>query len=186
MKAYSMRLIAVFLLCLRVGSAAGELSNRRAPGFALPDVMRLTYHDPADYRGKVLVVEFMQTTCPHCEEFSKVLEKVKAKYGERVVILSITNPPDNQSTVGQYIHANKTTVPILYDCGQVAQSYLKATPQKPTISIPHVFLIDQQGMIRNDFGYSPLTRSIFEGEGLFTEIDKLLGRGPAKSAVKKK
>jgi hypothetical protein len=37
-----------------------------------------------------------------------------------------------------------------------------------------LFVIDKQGMIRNDFSYDPKTRDIFEGPGLFAEIDKLL------------
>jgi hypothetical protein len=37
-----------------------------------------------------------------------------------------------------------------------------------------LFIIDKQGMIRNDFTYDAKTREIFEGPGLFAEIDKLL------------
>ena len=37
-------------------------------------------------------------------------------------------------------------------------------------------LIDAQGMIRNDYGYSPLTKGIFEGRELFTEIDRMVGK----------
>jgi hypothetical protein len=40
--------------------------------------------------------------------------------------------------------------------------------------VPHVFLIDGQGTIRNDFGYEFNTRNIFEGDGLNLEIDRLL------------
>jgi thiol-disulfide isomerase/thioredoxin len=173
-----MRYLAISLLCLSSAFAAGELSGRRAPGFALLDVMTLKYHDPADYRGKVLIVDIMQSTCPHCADFARILEKVKAKYGSRVAVLSITNPPDNQAGVGEFIRRNKVTSPILFDCGQVAGSYLKITPQRPSFNIPHVFLIDQQGVIRNDFGYGPLTANIFEGDGIFAEIDKLLGGAP--------
>jgi len=43
--------------------SAGELSNRRAPGFALPDV-NVNYHDLADYRGKVVLLDILQTSCP--------------------------------------------------------------------------------------------------------------------------
>ena len=42
------------------------------------------------------------------------------------------------------------------------------------IEVPHLFLIDKQGIIRNDFGYDETTRNVFEGAGLFAEIDKLL------------
>ena len=46
--------------------------------------------------------------------------------------------------------------------------------------MPHIFLIDGQGMIRNDFGYEFDTKTIFEGDGLNVEIDRLLG-GAAKA-----
>jgi len=37
-----------------------------------------------------------------------------------------------------------------------------------------MFLIDAQGMIRNDFEYASNTLNFFEGKGLFAELDKML------------
>ena len=73
--------------------ASGELSNRRAPGFALPDPEYTHFYDLQDYRGKVLLIEIMSTTCPHCLLLSTTLEKVKEKYGDKVGILSVVLPP---------------------------------------------------------------------------------------------
>ncbi|MBZ5584314.1 MAG: hypothetical protein LAQ30_19290, partial [Acidobacteriia bacterium] len=42
---------------------------------------------------------------------------------------------------------------------------------------PYLFLIDPKGVIRNDWGYSPFTKDIFEGKGLFNEIDRVLSAG---------
>ena len=82
---------------------------------------------------------------------------------------------------------SKVTSPFLFDCGQVAASYLKITPQKPSFDVPHIFLVDQQGMIRHDYGYSVLNRDIFEGEGLVPILDEMLGaRGAAPAAGAKK
>ena len=50
--------------------ASGELSNRRAPGFALPDLGYTHTYDLQDYRGKVVVIDIMSTTCPHCAAIS--------------------------------------------------------------------------------------------------------------------
>jgi len=144
--------------------------------------MHLQQHDLADYRGKIVVLEVFQTTCPHCQRFAAVLEKLQAKYGNRVAVLAIANPPDNQTTVRKYVAAYKVTNPVLFDCGQVAASYFKATPQNPSVNVPHVFIIDGQGTIRNDFGYEFDTHNIFEGDGLNLTIDKLLAeKAPAKS-----
>ena len=42
------------------------------------------------------------------------------------------------------------------------------------VEVPHLFLIDQHGIIRNDFAYEESARPIFDGAGLFAEIDRLL------------
>ena len=164
--------------------ASGELSNRRAPGFSLPDAS-IRQHDLADYRGELVVLEIMLTTCPHCVKFAPILEEVQKKYAGRVQVLSITNPPDTTTTVGKFVREQGASYPLLFDCGQVAGSYMLATPQKPSFDIPHVFLIDQNGIIKNDFGYGVLTTQIFEGRALFTEIDKLLGTAPSGPPAKK-
>jgi thiol-disulfide isomerase/thioredoxin len=154
--------------------ASGELSNRRAPGFALPDPAYEHFYDLQDYRGKILLLEIMSTTCPHCLLLSTTLEKVKEKYGDKVAVLSVVLPPDNQATIAKYRSVNKITVPIVCDQGQMTISYLNARPGMGHIDVPHLFIIDPKGMIRNDFGYKEDARSVFEGPGLTVEIDKLL------------
>ena len=159
-------------LCLVVCAAllpAGELSGRRAPGFSLVDA-NFIQHDAQDYRGKILLVDFIQTTCPHCGEFSNILQEVVAKYGSKVAVLSIVNPPDTTATVKQFIAQHKLSYPLLFDCGQVAASFVKAA----SFDVPHLFIIDAQGMIQNDYGYSPFSRGIFEGRDLFSELDRML------------
>ena len=164
-------LVAAFTCAL---FASGELSNRRAPGFALPDPEYTHFYDLQDYRGKVLLIEIMSTKCPHCLLLSTTLEKVKEKYGNKVEVLSVVLPPDNQDTIAKYKSVNKITVPILCDQGQMTISYMNARPGLGHIDVPHLFLIDRAGMIRNDFSYKEDDRAVFEGPGLNVEIDKLL------------
>ncbi len=159
--------------------AAGELCGRRAPGFSLPDI-HMQQHDLQDYRGKIVLLDIIQTTCPHCQQLAGILEKMTAKYGDKLAVLSIALPPDTQATVANFAAQYKVTTPVLFDCGQAAASYLKATPQNPRASVPHVFVIDGQGMIRNDFGYEFNTRNIFEGDGLDLEVDRLLAAHKSK------
>lgn len=168
------------VICLLAASglvfgASGEYSDRRAPGFALPDPGYQHYYDLQDYAGKVVIIDIMSTRCPHCLLTSTTLEQVKARYGDKVAILEVVLPPDNQDTIAKFIDANKVTVPVLCDMGQMTASYFKATPATMQhIDVPHLFLIDQRGIIRNDFGYDETTRNVFEGAGLFAEIDRLL------------
>ena len=156
--------------------ASGEYSNRRAPGFSMPDT-GMKQHDIADYKGKVVLIEFMSTGCPRCQKVTPALEKTKAKYKDQVVILSVVNPPDNMTTVTQYIRQYKVTSPILFDCGQMTASYLKISPSNPTVHFPHLFIIDQNGYIKNDFGDAAVSDAFLQGPPLYAEIDKLLGGG---------
>jgi len=168
-----MRLLLCFLVSVTFLFSSGELSGRRAPGFSLPD-LHMQQHDPQDYRGTILLLDIIQTNCSHCARFSEILENLRNKYGDKIAVLSIVEPPDTQATVARFAAEHKISTPILFDCGQVAVSYLKATPQNPTINVPHVFVIDGHGMIRNDYAYDFDTRNIFEGEGLSVAIDRLL------------
>jgi thiol-disulfide isomerase/thioredoxin len=168
------RLSCSVLLCAGLLSASGELSNRRAPSFALPSPDYSHFYDSQDYRGKVLIIDIMSTTCPHCQLLSTTLEKVAQKYGDKVAVLSVVLPPDNATTVQQYKNVNHISVPIACDMGQMTISYLQAKPGQSRIDVPHLFVIDKQGMIRNDFAYSEKDKPVFEGPGLFPEIDKLL------------
>jgi peroxiredoxin len=162
-----MRTILSTLLCATALLAAEP--PRRAPGFSLPN-LKAEQHDLADYRGKVVILEFMQTTCPHCAAFVDVLDKVTQKFGNKVAILAVVNPPDNQQAVAAYITGHKISYPILFDCGQVAYSYLRAVQ----FDLPQVYVIDATGMIQRHYEYSALTQDIFEGNALIPELDRML------------
>lgn len=151
---------------------------RRAPGFALPD-FKGGIHDLADYRGKVVILEFMQSTCPHCATFNEKLSALAAKYGDRVAILAVGNPPvDSPATLSKYAAGHRISYPVLLDCGQMTYSYVRST----RVDLPMVFLIDAGGTIRSQHAWGPLERDIFEGNGLSAEVDRLL---PAGGAAKK-
>ncbi len=178
-------ILTLFLLAAAAASlAAGPLSGRRVPSFSLPDA-NATYHDILDYRGKVVLIEVMQTTCAHCQVMTQHLEKVQEKYGDRVSILTIALPPDNMNTVRDFIIRFRVRYPILFDCGQTSAVLLKATPQNPKVAFPHVFLVDRQGMIREDFDWE-VDEAALTGNGLFESLDKLLAGAPAPAKARAK
>jgi peroxiredoxin len=144
-----MRVFSAALLCAVMVFGQG-LSGRRAPSFSIPD-SALNQHDLLDYRGHWLILDFMQTNCPHCKALSKTLEDVKAKYGAKLAVVSVVVPPDTMATVAKYIADNKITATIVFDSGQVAMSYFKATPAHPAFDTPHWFAIDPSGMIVRDW-----------------------------------
>jgi peroxiredoxin len=172
-------LLAAALAAAASLGVSGEHSGRRAPGFSLPDT-KLQQHDIQDYRGKVVLIDVMKTDCPHCGAAAATLESVRAKYGDRVVVLAVVNPPDTIAAVNAFAATHKLSYPVLFDCGQMAASYLKITPERPKFSVPHLFVIDRNGVIAEDYGYSAANREIFEGKGLFPVLDRLLAAAGRK------
>jgi len=151
------------------------LSNRRAPSFSLPDPT-LKQYDLLDYRGKWLLIDFMQTDSAPCKELSKKLEVIKQKYAGKVEILSVViSPPANQQTVAQYIAETKITSPVVFDQGQMAISYFRATPQNSKIDTPHVFAINPQGNIVKDWTQPQLELGAF-----LPELERVLATPAGK------
>ena len=173
----------LFPFALALVSFAGLLPGqalRRAPGFALPAADSRLVFDLADYRGKVVLLDLMQTNCVHCGPFARTLEQVKTKYGNKVEVLSVVTQPDAADTVAGFVSANKITFPVLFDCGQMMFSYVRPNPARPTVQFPHLYIIGPSGMILRDYAYSPETEAIFAGQRLFQELDQILGSGASR------
>ena len=174
-----MRNLITTLVCATALFAADV--PRQSQRFLLPDVKGQD-HDSNDlYRGKVVVLEFMQTSCPHCAAFTPVAKDIQAKYGDRVIVIGVVNPPATPAQISDFIRDHKITYPVLLDAGRVAYAYIR----KPSFDIPYVFLIDTAGKIREEFEYGRAPFEIFEGRGLFRYIDDVLGAGTGAPAGKK-
>ena len=151
------------------------LAGRRAPSFALPDLAMKPY-DILDYRGGWLLIAYINTsTCPKCPDLLKTLEAIKPHLGAKAAVLAMVLPPDNTATVGRFRAENKTTTPILFDSGQTAMWYFKATPQRPSIDTPHVFAINPQGMIVRDWNQSQT-----DAKGFAAEVEALAAPSAGK------
>lgn len=74
---------------ISVGTGVGEL----APNFTLNDINGNSF-SLKDYRGKVVVITFMTTTCGYCKEQMSHLNDIYSSYSEdQVWILSIDIDP---------------------------------------------------------------------------------------------
>jgi peroxiredoxin len=172
--------LVVTLLCA-AALLSGQGAPRRAPSFCLSDTTG-QWRDLLDYRGKVVIVEFMQTTCPHCAAFAPKLSDLQKKYAGKLQVLAIALPPDNPSTMMDFVKGHNLAYPLLLDMGQVAVSYVRV----PNLHFPHIYLLDGEGMIRGTWEEGPLAKDIFEGNGLAKEIDRLLAPSTPAAPAKKK
>src|SRR5208337_4247077 len=92
----------------------------------------------SSFRGKVVILEFMEPWCPHCQDATPNIEKLYQQYGsQNVVFLSVAGPwsgPDGKFTnpddVAGFIRNYKSSWTYVYDSsGTVMTTYgVTSTP----------------------------------------------------------
>jgi len=92
-------------------------------------------------------------------------------------VVGIAAYPDNASTVAGFLQTHKVSYPILLDAGNTAATeYLKPQPPRYSFSIPHLFVVDQSGYIRDDFTQTLPNSELFTVDGLSSLIGGYLSR----------
>jgi len=144
---------------IRPTSAAVETAGT-APGFALPDLNGNSV-SLAEFRGKVVVLDFWATWCPPCRREIPDFINLQAEYGSQglqVVGIALDEP----EKVHTFARQNGMNYPVLLGSDEVSMRYGGIE------GIPTTFIIDRRGRIANRFeGFRP--RAVFE-----EEIKKLL------------
>ncbi|MDQ3930982.1 MAG: redoxin domain-containing protein [Chloroflexota bacterium] len=120
-----------------------------APDFTLPGVDGNTYK-LSDYRGKVVLLEFMAPWCPHCQGDAPIFNQVATNFqGKDVQLLAVSATPDNKDRNGPISMADMTwfrdtfsvNYPMLFD-----QSLGAANAYK-VYYYPTVYIVDKEGKI---------------------------------------
>ncbi len=110
----------------------------------------------SDYRGRVVLLNFWATWCRPCVAETPDLVDLYKKYRDRgLVVLGVSVDRNPRAVLYPFIQKNKIDYPILLVNQRVASDYGGLT------SIPTTFLIDREGIIRQQYvGYRP--KSVFE------------------------
>ena len=146
-------LTMLLLLALTAGPAfaAGAVGSvgSMAPAFQLKDLNGKT-HSLADYKGKVVVLEWVNPNCPFSDRHAKekTMSNLVKKHGKGgVVWLGINSTSASHSNFLQpaehkaWAQKNGVNYAVLYDeTGKVGKAYDAKTT-------PHMFIVDEQGKI---------------------------------------
>lgn len=108
------------------------------------------------YRGKVVVLEFLLTTCPHCQSCSAVMQKLYQELGEKTFqpLGSAINPntmTEARMLVPAYIYNLGLKFPVGWTPREQAYHWLEADNHAGPLYFPQVVLIDKKGVIRHYF-----------------------------------
>ena len=113
-----------------------------APDFVLTDVDGNAFR-LSDQQGKVVVLEFMRTTCSACVSEAPSLADLRTKFGGNVVMVTVTVDPvgDTDAVFRNFRNQNMIGWIAARDTAQVYQKY-------SVTATPTIFIIDKNGNIR--------------------------------------
>jgi thiol-disulfide isomerase/thioredoxin len=94
----------------------------------------------ADYRGKILVLEFWATWCGPCRLEGRLLESVTEKFHkERAAVFLAVNVDENPANVPAFVKEERWTTPVVY--AQGLDRLLGVT------SLPTLMIFDRNGHV---------------------------------------
>lgn len=126
-------------------------------------------------RGKVVALEFIYTTCPHCQRFSQLLDKLAREYGDRGFrAVAVAFNENAEMRAPEFAVEFGIGFPVGICTYDAFFAYMGVPPQQ--VTLPHLFFIDRQGMIRAHYG----------GEDAFFAHDEANARATIESLLKER
>ena len=97
-------------------------------------------HNLASYRGKYVLMWFLDKDCVLCEEGLGMLDSIKTKYGDRIVVFAFFN--DSKQQLLDRLKGKKPLYYPMYNSKIFGEMMYAGS-----LSYPRMFLIDRQGFI---------------------------------------
>jgi len=135
------------------------------------------------YKGKVVALAFIYTTCPHCQRLTGVLNQVAKDYAAQgVQVLECAFNDDAVATLPGFIGRFNPQFPIGYSNRPTVLSYLQYPPDDSRLLyVPHLLFIDRAGTIRGDYpGEGPFFKD--PDGNIRKELDQMLKTSPATAS----
>ncbi len=127
----------------------------------------------SQWRGKVIMLEFLLTTCPHCQQASQTMNRLQTEYARRgVQALGVAVNDATGDLTADYVKALGLAYPVGWGKRDEVASFLQHPPMV-SMMMPQVVFIDRKGMIRAQYpGTDPFFKN--EEQGMRKMIDSLL------------
>jgi thiol-disulfide isomerase/thioredoxin len=168
---YIGRWLSLTFLLVAVSAAAGDFQARApapAPALRVQDLSGSTV-SLADYRGRVVLLNFWASWCPPCRQEMPSMERLRKKMAGRPLAIVGVDSGESAEEVKAFLPTLKVAFPIFLDPDS------ENTRRWKVFALPTSFLVDAQGRVR----YSIAGPTEWDaGEGLAL-IEKLLAEIPA-------
>jgi peroxiredoxin len=101
------------------------------------------------FRGKVVALEFLYTTCPHCQHASQLMSQLQTEYGPKgFQALGVAFNDMSQMLVTDFVRDFKVNYPVGFSTREPVHAFLQNDPNN-SLHVPQIVIIDRKGVIRH-------------------------------------
>jgi peroxiredoxin len=132
-----------------------------------------------NYKGKVVLLEFFMTDCPHCQRAVKVLNSIQRDMKAQVKVISLAfRTEDNAEALKNFAKQYQ----VNYTLGMIDPVLMTTfgqltAEQHPTV--PMVFIIDRNGIVQaRYFATDPMMEEQHQEENLRAKLAFYIVRQP--------
>ncbi|MEM7248898.1 MAG: redoxin domain-containing protein [Acidobacteriota bacterium] len=127
------------------------IGRMKAVGDPAPEFNVETWiHDPkvtmSSLRGKVVIIFFFATWCPHCKAALPGFAEWKTKFGDKVQLIGMTANSRGQTTESAKLFVEDPQWDIDYPCA--VDLGTKTSAAMAATGLPQIVLIDKKGVMR--------------------------------------
>ena len=138
----------------------------------------------SQYRGKVVLLAFIDTHCPHCQKLTGYLNELAPKYAARgVQVVACAFNEDAQGSLPEFQQQFHPVFPVGFSNRAAVMAYLQISMMDPhPLYVLHLVFLDRSGVIRSDVaGETEFMKQV--ETNIPAELEKLL-KAPGAAAKK--
>ena len=137
---------AAALIALSVTSFAMPPVPRKSPDFVITDPTGKPV-PISSFKGKIVVMPLMFTTCPHCQREAQMLTKLQKEFANRGVVMQGTVFNNaNAAMAAQFVKEFNIGFPVGFNTRDQVMGYLGLSVMDRWV-VPQVVIIDKDGTI---------------------------------------
>jgi peroxiredoxin len=133
----------------------------------------------SQHKGKIVVLEILSTTCPHCQDCAEILSKLAPEFAPKgVQILGVAVNED--ANPAAFIKQFQLTFPVGKGDREKTLGFLQQSVMR-SFYFPGLVFIDRNGMIQAQYSGSDPFTGANQAQNIRKQIEKMV----AESAPKK-